>query len=82
MKRAKKQAKKLIIAAALLGICVLCVSTAWATLSFVKSVEEAPAFVDAEGFKIPSVVLHESRSRAPEQGKEILGARYGKYSLR
>ena len=66
MKHARKQTKNLIIAVTLLGICALCVSTAWATLSFIKSEEEVPSFVSFRTSEIPSEVIHESRSRAPE----------------
>jgi exopolysaccharide biosynthesis polyprenyl glycosylphosphotransferase len=66
MTRKRKQAEKLIIVATLIGICVLCVSTAWATLSFIKAEEITPNFVSFKGVEIPSEVMHESRSHAPE----------------
>jgi len=66
MKRTGKQSKKLIITALLMGFCMLCVSTAWATLSFIKSEEKSPSFVTVRGIEIPSSVTQESRSRAPE----------------
>jgi len=66
MKQVRKHSKILIIAATLIGMCMLSVSTAWATLSFIKSAEESPAFVNVEDSEIPYFVKHESRSRAPE----------------
>jgi len=66
MKRAKRKNKNLIIAAILMGVCVLCVSTAWATISFIKADEVSPAFVSVEDSQIPAQLGHESRSRAPE----------------
>jgi len=45
---------------------MLSVSTAWATLSFVKSAEESPSFVRVEDSEIPTIFKKESKSRAPE----------------
>jgi len=66
MKRVKKKYKNLTIAAILIGICMLCASTAWATISFIKADEVSPAYVSVKTSEIPAQLGHESRSRAPE----------------
>jgi len=66
MKRAKKKNKNLTIATILIGVCLLCASTAWATISFIKADEVSPAYVSVKTSEIPSQLGNESRSHAPE----------------
>ncbi len=58
--------KTLLIGFLVCAMSVFYVSASWATLSFIKSDEKSPEFVNVEGFEIPRQIGHESRSRAPE----------------
>jgi exopolysaccharide biosynthesis polyprenyl glycosylphosphotransferase len=66
MKRTKRPIQDFLVGIIMVGLCVLCVHPAWATLSFVKSDEKSPAFVSVDDSEIPSLVERESRARAPE----------------
>jgi exopolysaccharide biosynthesis polyprenyl glycosylphosphotransferase len=66
MTKTKMKIRSLLIVAILTGVCMLSAGSAWATVSFLKSDEKSPAFLHKGDSKIPSVVDHKSRSRAPE----------------
>jgi len=56
----------------LAGTCVLCVTAAWAALSFVNPQDAAPTVIGADISEIPDQMPKESRSRAPEPSTVML----------
>ena len=56
----------------LAGICVLCVTAAWAALSLVTPQDAAPTTIKADISQIPDQMPREARSRAPEPTTMVL----------
>ena len=56
----------------LAGVCVLCVTAAWATLSLVTPHDAAPTVIKTDISEIPDQMPKESRSRAPEPATMVL----------
>jgi len=67
-KMTNSKLQKLAIFGMLIGVCVLSVNSAWATISFIKADEKSPEFVQATDFELISVLKKESKSHAPEPG--------------
>ena len=72
MKSKNRKSHKLFIITILLGLAVLNVRTAWATLSFVKADEISPEFVQASDSELLSVLKGNTKSRASEPGSLVL----------
>jgi len=66
MAELNRKIKNLMIMILMLGVCVLCVTSAWATLSFVKPGDTTPDVTKVNVSQIPSNVARESKARAPE----------------
>jgi exopolysaccharide biosynthesis polyprenyl glycosylphosphotransferase len=66
MKQKQSEIRKIFILTMMVGIIVLGVRPVGATISFVKSNEKSPHFVQVDGSEIPVQVEHKSRARAPE----------------
>lgn len=73
MNRKKLKFSKAAITIITISVCVLCVTTAWATLSFVKQNDEiAPAAQIQDVPALPSVTSEKPRARAPEPSTLLL----------
>jgi exopolysaccharide biosynthesis polyprenyl glycosylphosphotransferase len=72
MRRQRQQLRNFIIGCGLTGVYFLCVTTAWATLSFVKPNEPAPHFDQSDPAVFTAANDDKSRARAPEPATIVL----------
>jgi len=73
MEKLNKKTRNLIILAVIVGVCAAFVTTAWATISFVKP-EKAPAVQGGDVSEIPAELPEQSKSRAPEPASILMFA--------
>jgi len=66
MKRKKKRIQKIILPALALVVCLICVATAWATVTFVKPHDVTHKVELGNKGEIPALMPQESKTRAPE----------------
>ncbi len=72
MRKQRQQLRKFIIGCGLTGVYFLCVTTAWATLSFVKPNEPSSHFEQATTAVFTASNDEKSRTRAPEPATIVL----------
>lgn len=73
MNRKKTKISKAAITLITISVCVLCVTTAWATLSFVRQGDETAHVIQIQNAPVlPSGISEKPRTRAPEPSTLIL----------